>query len=90
MNNSLILFLEIYSHLSLSTVIPCVEDDFRLVGGTNTSGRIEVCVDGLWGSICGDSVDDNTAAMICERIGLKGKVAPSCFELSIINIHFQH
>ena len=53
--------------------MPCVDNDFRLVGGSNTSGRIEVCVDGLWGTICANSLDDETAAEICKQIGLKGK-----------------
>lgn len=67
--------------------MPCTENDFRLVGGTNTSGRIEVCVGGLWGSICGDSFDDKTAVMICEKIGLKGMIS---LEFSSINIHFYY
>ena len=69
------------------TVVPCVENDFRLMGGTNTSGRIEVCVDGQWGKICSESFDDKTAAMVCKQIGLKGKTGLSHFGFLSINMH---
>lgn len=48
----------------------------RLIGGVNiTEGRLEVCVDGLWGTVCndgvneGDKFDKNAARVVCRQLG---------------------
>ena len=39
--------------MSLSTDMGCEEGEVRLVGGvTNSSGRLEVCANGVWGRVC--------------------------------------
>ena len=52
---------------------PCVDEQIRLVDGDNaTEGRVEICRDGSWGTIC-----DNTASwgaedarVVCKQLGL--------------------
>ena len=44
--------------------------DVRLVGGpTNSSGRVEVCFDGQWGTLCGNFLRNSTANIICGQLG---------------------
>ena len=42
----------------------------RLVGGpSNREGRVEVCVDGRWGTVCGEGWGDTEAGLVCARLG---------------------
>ena len=46
----------------------------RLVGGpTNGKGRVEVCVDGHWGTVCGEGWGDTEAGLVCVRLGFPAK-----------------
>lgn len=51
--------------------MPCSEAGaVRLAGyGTNTSGRLEVCYDGYWGSVCDDNVTNAVADVVCQQLG---------------------
>lgn len=48
----------------------------RLVGSANmTEGRLEICVNKLWGTVCndgvreGDKFDKNAARVVCRQLG---------------------
>ena len=59
--------------LDLSTPFAdCATGDVRLVTGnilsTNGSGRIEVCFNSAWGTVCDSSFDDSDAAVACSQM----------------------
>ena len=65
---------------------PCAYGELRLIGGTNElEGRLEVCIDGQFGSICDDFwsvADANTA---CLQMGFAGVGKHT--QIIIITVH---
>lgn len=51
----------------------CNKTEVRLVDGlTPNDGKVEICRDGLWGSLCNDKWDHREAAVVCRQLGYNG------------------
>ena len=64
----------------MSAVAVCNNTEIRLAEGKNNfEGRVEVCFQGQWGTVCGDySWDARDAVVACRQLGLTSECKPTC------------
>ena len=48
----------------------CTDGTLRLVGGINPAeGRVEICINNAWGTICDDGFTRAEALVVCRQLG---------------------
>ena len=58
---------------SFSLAAPCTDGQLRLAdGNVDNEGRVEICLNNKWGTICDDNWDTNDANVVCSVLGFAG------------------
>ena len=48
----------------------CTHGDVRLMGGSSRmDGRLELCINNMWGTVCDDWFDVRDADVVCKKLG---------------------
>ena len=70
-----------YYYITPTTVRDCTNGDAQLVNGSNVrEGRLEICINEAWGSVCSIGFVDRDAAVACAQMNFqrKGLIESSC------------
>ena len=58
-------------NINPNAIAECNHTDIRLADGRNSrEGRVEICVDGKWGTVCDDQWDLMDALVACKQLGM--------------------
>lgn len=50
----------------------CEDGDIRLEGSSNAyEGRVELCINHAWGTLCDDGWDSTDGDIVCEQLGFQ-------------------
>ena len=62
--------LWLYTFIQLFTHIACTYGEIRLANGlTSNQGRVELCINETWGTVCDDELDNDIARVVCRQLG---------------------
>ncbi len=67
--------------------VSCDDGNLRLVNGaTDNEGRVEICFDDHWGTICDDQFGPPEATVVCRQLGYDNGEGSYMYETCLLNL----
>lgn len=66
----------------------CSDGDIRLVNGTTVTpleGRVEICINNAWGTVCDRTFSEDEANVICNQTGYRYNGKMLLFNVAVCN-----
>ena len=68
----------------------CEDGDVRLVGGDDISGRVEVCYNNTWGTVCDDGWGVQDVVVVCRQLGIPSECEYHHYLISYLGLSRNH
>ncbi len=79
-----------YTDPSTTPEVDCSTNDVRLVTGDRSDlldGRIEVCINRAWGTVCSEGFNDEDAEVVCNSFNGSGECVTDMHNTSILTLY---
>ena len=61
--------LPLCGYSDMNQLVLCVNGEVRHANGyTEREGRVDVCIKGVWSTVCGKNWDDREAQTVCQQL----------------------
>ena len=66
----------------------CLDGALRLAGAAgNIMGRVELCINNQWGTVCDSGWDNSDAKVVCRQLGFSNSCESLWWFFSPLDIH---